>query len=780
MTMSLSLSLAITNVGGGGEVIPTQAEATALFARMTPAPSADAQTAYNTFFYRLKQCGAYPLLDAVYLGVAEAEPHVRLNLKGTSFSMTSGAQPTFAANGGFYGNGTNQAYNTNFTPSTAGGNYTQNSASLGLYNLDDVQANVDDCGTTNATLRSQFGDGAAQNNPTFPIRINQATTTTVQIPNSKSGSGLRWASRDSSTVVRAGIGRDKLTTVSIASTALSASAILFGGGRSVADPNFSTRRLGALLIGGSLTDAMWAAVSDALDEYMAAMQAVTWTMDSATTAQTIDGIGIELQSDSIEGDGGGIQESNTTSLPLGLSASEQTRFASQVMGLNGGFTDFRLAMGLYYRGTSSNGKQFVERLPGQNAAIKSMVDATGVGVTFTHWSPPPYFKTNVVSGTTYRGSTYTRPDPVTDPSGYNTYLRRLLQGGSLDAPDKVGDPTGYAAWMTDFATNTVATMEYVHQNVGPVRKFCAQNEPTYSGPYPTCAWTSQQMYDYLKVIVPLIRASAILSTYGGVANTVQIVHDDQNGQAGIGSALIRGDAPLLAEISRWSWHKIDEMGQNANWIKDNLATLTANAVSKPVITTENEYFDFRLDPSLPLSYMEPAHRMSNLAMQVVSWMRYLNSPIWYPIHIGKPSTGPTFETEGRAMTIWRPTGAPVRSDYPDMLEGEFRFVNVNWNAISGFLRYGIKGSTRVSFAAANAAFERQCSGLAYLTAGGKYVAVMVNRCRKANGVKLSGLPAGTYKRYRFSLADNNVDMGSIANGDKMVIPADAIEFVVQQ
>ncbi|MBB4574373.1 hypothetical protein [Rhizobium lentis] len=764
---------------GGGEVIPPQDEATAFFARMTPAPSADAQTAINSLYYRLKQCGAYPLIDALYLGVAEAEAHIRLNLKSASFAMTATNVPTFAANQGFYGNGTSHVYNCNFIPSTAGGNFTQNNASIATYILDDRNENLDDVGSDNVCIRSRFQDGS--NNPVMVARINQVTSSTVDLPPSKTGSGLCWASRDDANTIRVGKGRTKLATVSVASSALSANSVLFGGGRSVTNPGFSKRRQGALIIGASLTDAMWQAISDALDEYMAAMQVITWTMNSAAPAQVLQGIGIELQSDSIEGDGGGIQESNTASLPLGLSASEQTRFASQVMGFGsaGGFVDFRLAMGLYYRGTSSDGKQFRERLPGQNAAIKAMCDATGVGIAFTHWSPPPYYKQNTVSGTTYHGSTYPRPDPVSDPTGYNTYLRRLLQGGSLDAPDKVADPTGYAAWMTAFATDTVASMEYIHQNVGPVRKFVAQNEPLFSTTYPSCVWTNQQMYDYLKVVVPLIRASSILSTYGGQANTVAIVSDDLSGQTGVGSTLIKADSALLAEISAWSWHKIDEVW-DANYIFDNFTTLTANASSKPVYSSENEYFDPRVDPSQTRTYMEPGHRMTNLAMQVMSWMRNCASPIWYPIHIGKPSTGPVFETDGRAMTIWRPTGAPVRADYPNLQEGQFDFVKVNWHAVKGFLAHGIKGSTRIPFTSGNNAYERECYGMAFVTAGGKYVAAFSNRSRKATGVKAAGLPAGTYKRMRYDLISGGLDMGAVANGDRVLIPADTIEFFVQQ
>ncbi|MDQ0422272.1 hypothetical protein J2045_003320 [Peteryoungia aggregata LMG 23059] len=763
---------------GGGFVEPEiQAETTALVNKMATdgvtAPSADAQTYYNRLIYALKQGGVWSKLDRLFLAVTEVEAQCRYDLINAVVGLTVTNAPTFVGNGGFYGNAANQAYTTNFTPSTAGGKFQRDSAFIGCYQLDARNSNADDCGNTNVTLRGSFRPSGDE---TMPVRINQATSTSVPLTRSQVGAGLAWASRDDATTIRAGKGATKIGTYTVASTALGANPILFGGGRATSNPNYSPRRLGALIIGQSLSDAEVAVLSNALDAYMVGMLTTTLTLDTATTAQTILGLGFELQSDSIEGDGGGIQESNTSSLPLDLSSSERTRFASQIVGLGAGWVDFRLAAGLYYRGTTSDGKRFTERLPGQNAAIKELCDATGVGICFTHWSPPPFYKKNGV----YRGSTDVRPDPVADPSGYNTYLRRLLQGGYLDAPDKVADPTGYAAWMADFAANTVLSMEYIHQNCGPIRRFVAQNEPHNRTAYPSCEWTNEQMYDYLKEIVPRIRASSILSTYGGQANTVKICSDDYRGPTGFGGALIRADSALLAEIDSWSVHYIDDCAKDANFVVDSVATLQANLAGKAMYSSENEYFDLRVDPSQTNDYMEPGHRMTNLAMQVLTWMRAMSSPIWYPIHIGKPSTGPVFETIGRAQTIWRPTGAPVRDDYPSLAEGTFDTVPVNWHAMRGFLEHMPKNSVRVSFGAVAAQLERECYSMGWTSPGGKAGMCIVNRCRKANGIKLAGLPAGTYKRYRYNLGSAGVDMGVIANGTRFSIPADTIEFVVQQ
>lgn len=764
-----------------GEGVPAQSETSALNAAFAAAGMAvlspTAEDAYNRLIFAAKQCGAFALIDRLYVNVCEVEGQGRFNLKDAVSRLTATNVPTFVPNGGFYSNGTTQLYTTDFTASTATtANYKQNNASLAVYVLDDRSENRDDVGNTNSCIRTRFD----LTEPVMPVRLNSAATINPPLPPSKHGAGLAWASRDDANTVRIGKGRDKIfTDTANASSALSTLPMLYGGGRVAGAPNYSNRRLGAMIIGAALTDAMWAALSDAFDTFMATMLTTTLTLDVATTAQVLEGIGIELQADSIEGDGGGIQESNTSSLPLGLSSAEKARFNTQVMGYGAGFVDFRLAMGLYFRGTSADGKRFIERLPGQNAAIKQMVDATGVGVCFTYWSPPPFFKKNTVSSVLYRGSTYARPDPVADPSGYNTWMRRLLQGGSLDAPDKATEPAAYAAWMADFAAQTVAQMEYVHINVGPVRRFVAQNEPTNVAAYPTCLWTNEQMYDFLKAIEGLIAASSVLATYAGQANTVRIVSDDNSGPNGVGGALIRADSALLARIYGWSWHRIDENGYDPNWIIDNAAAILVNAGGKPSYSSENEFFDDRVNPA-STKYMMPQHRMASMAMQIAMWMRAIGSPIWYPIHIGKPSTGPVFETEGRAMTIWRPAGAPVRDDYPNLAEGSFDFVKVNWHAIKGFLEHMPRNSVRTTFGASDAHLERELYGFSWRKPDGKHVMCMVNRCRKPNAVKLAGMPAGTYRRFRYDLNTASQDMGTIASGTRFQIPADTIEFVVQQ
>ena len=73
----------------------------------------------------------------------------------SSTIITEVNAPTFTANRGYQGNGATSYLNTNFTPSTQGVKYTQNSASLFIYSRTNVAANYIDIGVI-ANLNKSF------------------------------------------------------------------------------------------------------------------------------------------------------------------------------------------------------------------------------------------------------------------------------------------------------------------------------------------------------------------------------------------------------------------------------------------------------------------------------------------------------------------------------------------------------------------------------------------------------------------------------------------------
>jgi hypothetical protein len=103
-------------------------ETQAVLAAMTAQTNARALLIDN-LVRALKGYGLWPQLDTFYMFAAADSPSSLVNWKNPgTFNATIAGTPTFTADRGFTGNGTNGALNTNFVPSTAGGVFTQNSA----------------------------------------------------------------------------------------------------------------------------------------------------------------------------------------------------------------------------------------------------------------------------------------------------------------------------------------------------------------------------------------------------------------------------------------------------------------------------------------------------------------------------------------------------------------------------------------------------------------------------------------------------------------------------
>jgi hypothetical protein len=90
---------------------------------------------YNSLLCGMNSDGDLALIDTLYMLAAPNSAASLLNLKNASFPLTPHGATTFAANTGINSDGTTGYLDTGFNPSTAGGNYTLNSASAGCYDL---------------------------------------------------------------------------------------------------------------------------------------------------------------------------------------------------------------------------------------------------------------------------------------------------------------------------------------------------------------------------------------------------------------------------------------------------------------------------------------------------------------------------------------------------------------------------------------------------------------------------------------------------------------------
>ncbi len=217
-----------------------------------------------------------------------------------------------------------------------------------------------------------------------------------------------------------------------------------------------------------------------------------YTVRTDIRRQTILGLGVEIQSDSIGSGNDGLPD-KVSAVPHDLTASERTRFYSELLK---GFRYVRLAMGLYIRGLTSDSKNIVERYPNQMVDLRQMIQESGIeGASVEYWSPAPYWKKN------------------------SSFI-----GGSLKQFDD--------GFLSDFGDAVVRDLDYLADNGIPIAMFSLQNEPkyTYNKPYSYTPYTDQQYYQAFRMVAPKVR-----SAYPDV-----LIHNDShNGQTGMGSKLIQ-------------------------------------------------------------------------------------------------------------------------------------------------------------------------------------------------------------------------------------------------
>jgi lysophospholipase L1-like esterase len=118
----------------GFSAVSTEAQAVA--AAFTAPPSAARLASIDFAIKCMKGYGIWQTRDAIY-GFAGADSQAaRINWKNPgTFTAALVGSPNFLADRGFTGDGVSAALNTQFVPSTAGGNFSQNSAHVSFFSI---------------------------------------------------------------------------------------------------------------------------------------------------------------------------------------------------------------------------------------------------------------------------------------------------------------------------------------------------------------------------------------------------------------------------------------------------------------------------------------------------------------------------------------------------------------------------------------------------------------------------------------------------------------------
>ena len=358
---------------------------------------------------------------------------------------------------------------------------------------------------------------------------------------------------------------------------------------------------------------------------------------------------IEIQPDSWDGEL--CATDDTTKIwgfPVSLDTITQRAVREQVFKGDGtGLMYIRLPLGFAYRGfrnideTSKLAKNIGERFKGQNKALKSLLEKVadiGGGLYPEYWCPAPHWTTG--------GAYYD-----TDITNY------ITAGGTYDRTTalytiKSTDETQYNAQIEAFTDAIIDDLEYLHQNVAPVRMFALQNEPD-SGHYKygACKYTDTEYSDILEVLVPKINSSAILSTYNDEANEVKIIvnsRDKENPFNGIGKTFMTNNPDLVWGYAHHLMRKAsgeDTKYEGAEWFKtDNFATNKGNRTN--VFINEYEYFED--NNTYPDNY-----RCANNMLRMIYELIYSEAKTVLPIiHLCKPLGQTLAQTNTRGYCLF--------------------------------------------------------------------------------------------------------------------------------
>lgn len=245
------------------------AEAESLVAAFSSEPSNTWKEAYDDFIGALKTASVWSALDALWIMRAPDSQSSKLEAKSAGVSYTLGEvnTPTFTASRGWAGDGSTSYLTTGFNPSTHGVQYTQNSASMGIY-LDDgtdtSSSSVTPIGQTQAFILPRNSSALIAG------RINQAASDTL---GASGGTrfGLTVINRSGASAVESYKNGAAVSSSTTASAAISNAAIYLGcrnnGGTAT---GFSNNRMGLAFVGASLDSTAQAALDAAWDAFVTA------------------------------------------------------------------------------------------------------------------------------------------------------------------------------------------------------------------------------------------------------------------------------------------------------------------------------------------------------------------------------------------------------------------------------------------------------------------------------------------------------------------------------
>lgn len=230
---------------GNGKYKFKNSQAAAVAAAFTNPPTNARALLIDNLVGSLLTAGVWSQLDLLYIIAAADSQAASINwVSPSNFGLIAVNSPTFAANQGYTGNGSNSRLRTQYTPSVNGSNYTQNSASVWTWSRTNVANNGADAGSL-GTNNVFVSPKDVSNN--FNVQINDATTSSKS---NASSVGFFGAQRTNSTTKNKWINGVIFDTTTVTSTGLPSQEQWVCGADST---SFSIRQIAVAAWGASLS-----------------------------------------------------------------------------------------------------------------------------------------------------------------------------------------------------------------------------------------------------------------------------------------------------------------------------------------------------------------------------------------------------------------------------------------------------------------------------------------------------------------------------------------------
>lgn len=238
------------------------AEYDTVLAAMTTKPTGDTLTWQNSMVNSLDSAGLWDRCKLFYVFASTINTGNEALINWITPGTYDADDPTTTAwtkRRGYNGDGSSDYISTNFTPSTAG--VAQDSASFGIYILDDIQEDKEVCGR-DATADTYFRPRSTTNQST--VRINASTSQTYT--GATTSVGFWIISRTVSSYSELYLNGTSIDTEADASSAVTAGEILIlddGGGA------YSDHEVALFFYGDGFTDTDASTMNKFVKKYLA-------------------------------------------------------------------------------------------------------------------------------------------------------------------------------------------------------------------------------------------------------------------------------------------------------------------------------------------------------------------------------------------------------------------------------------------------------------------------------------------------------------------------------